>query len=79
VAKDKAKDGEHILHEEIVFKQEISRVIQDEKNRAIRNILFTVENFIDKGSKPEIRIRKAVLDNINEFYRKICMILDKIV
>lgn len=69
----------YILHEQIIFKQNISQYISEERDKAIRHILWTVENHLEKGSKEEGKIRKSVLDAINDLYRKVCIALDRVV
>jgi len=67
-------DGkEHnILQEEFVFKDEIYRLIEEEKNKCIRSILWTAEIILkDKKSDDFIKLRKSVLDSVNDLYRRV--------
>lgn len=60
-----------MIHDKITNTKSISKTIAKEKNKVIRNIMFGIEsNFNDDGSNPAFkRIRKVVLDNINDLER----------
>lgn len=60
-----------MIHDKITNTRSISKTIAKEKNKVIRNIMFGIEsNFNDDGSNPAFkRIRKVVLDNINDLER----------
>ena len=60
-----------MIHDKITNTRSISKSIGKEKNKVIRNIMFGVEsNFNDDGSNPAFkRVRKTVLDNINDLDR----------
>ena len=60
-----------MIHDKITNTKSISKTIAKEKNKVIRNIMFGIEsNFNDDGSNPAFkRMRKVVLDNINDLER----------
>ena len=60
-----------MIHDKITNTRSISKTIAKEKNKVIRNIMFGIEsNFNDDGSNPAFkRMRKVVLDNINDLER----------
>lgn len=60
-----------MIHDKITNTKSISKTIAKEKNKIIRNIMFGIEsNFNDDGGNPVFkRMRKIVLDNINDLER----------
>lgn len=61
------------------FKDEITRVFEEEKNKCIRSILWTVEVVIpDKNSNEFQKMRKSVLDSVNDLSRKINSKMDSL-
>lgn len=63
---------------QFIFKDEIFRRFMEERNKCIRSILWTAEVIIEnKESNDFIKLRKSVLDSVNEFYRKMYVLTDK--
>jgi hypothetical protein len=56
----------------IYFKEELIRLLEEERDKSIRTILWTVEHTYDNNRNSENfkQTRKIVLDSINDLYRK---------
>lgn len=68
------------LIEEFVFKDEVFGLFEEEKNKCIRSILWSAEIILqDKNSENYKKMRKSVLDSVNDFYRKIVTLSDKVI
>ena len=62
------------------FKDEIERTFEEEKNKCIRSILWTVEVVIpDKRSNEFQKMRKCVLDSVNDLSRRIQSKIDELI
>lgn len=65
-------------HVKFIFKDEIFRRLEEEKNKCLRSILWTAEIVVgDKQSNEFVKLRKSVLDSVNEFHRKMFIMLDR--
>ena len=73
-------DSRIILREEFIFSDEIFRMFEEERNKCLRSILWTAEVIIpDKNSTNFLKLRKSVLDSVNDLYRKIYAISKKVI
>jgi hypothetical protein len=70
----------NILHEDFIFSDEIFRLFEEERNKCLRSILWTAEVIIpDKKSDNFMKLRKSVLDSVNDFYRKVFALSKKVI
>lgn len=77
---DITNSSENVLHEEFIFKDEWNLKLQEEKNKCIRSILWTAEVVLRKADGTDYKkLRKAVLDAVNDFSRKCSLIVEKMV
>lgn len=71
--------NEKKFEENFIFTEELYRRIEEEKNKCIRSVLWTLEViFKDKESQEFIKTRKCVLDSVNDMCRSIKSITDKV-
>lgn len=63
---------------QIIFKDEFYLLLEEERNKCIRSILWTAEIILDKNSEEFKHLRKSVLDSVNDFHRRIETISNKI-
>jgi hypothetical protein len=68
------------ITEEFVFKNEIFSLFEEEKNKCIRSILWSAEIILqDKNSENYKKMRKSVLDSVNDLHRKIVVLSEKVI
>ena len=66
------------LHEEIIIRSTIIDQISEHKNTCAHSILQALEFLVGKDTEEWITIRKVVLDNINDYHRSVCDMLDRV-
>lgn len=71
------EEKKEIFTEEIIFKTTITDELENCKRAAIKNILNVLEFVVPKDRYHDIR--KVVLDELNDYNRKTCGILSKVI
>jgi len=63
--------------EEIIFTESVTEYLQLQLNRNIKNVLNILDATVEDAEKKRL-IRKAILQNFNEFYVVTCRVMTKI-
>jgi len=75
------KDSDKKIIDKIYFKSSILEIVDSQKVQAIKSILNTIDLIVEPDKKDsEIRrkIRKSVLDNVNDLYRVFFNIIESL-
>jgi len=62
----------------IYFKQSVKDILDNQKTQSIKNVLNTLDLLVEDDESRK-RIRKSVLDNINDLNRVFMTMLDSLV
>ena len=62
----------------IYFKQSVKEILDNQKTQSIKNVLNTLDLLVEDDESRK-RIRKSVLDNINDLNRVFMTMLDSLV
>ena len=66
-----------IEREKIVFSSTVHDAVGNAKNNCIHDILGLLEIFFETDSKEWVKVRKNILDNVNNYHRIVLDIIDR--
>lgn len=66
--------------EKIIFKDEINGLLEDSIRNSIRSIMNCLEDYYPEKDSPDYkRIRKCVLDSVNNYHRLVLSMVNRLV